>query len=116
MDHFLLALCELWRTRAVAHRSVELRVVRAREDAVQIAIARHANDLVRSGRPRDEVAPFAVRALEAQVNLQVVVQRDRLVRRLAPVRALGLDDALRADQPVRRAREPVCVLVHVQAG
>jgi hypothetical protein len=35
---------------------------------------------------------------------------------LAPVGALGLDDALGADQPVRRTREPVCVLVHVQAG
>ncbi len=80
-DHLLLTLCELRRSVAVAHRSVELSVVRARENAVQIAVARHADDLVRSGRPRDEVAPLAVRALEAQVDLQVVVQRDRLVRR-----------------------------------
>jgi len=83
---------------------------------VQAAVARDADHLVRVGRPRDVVAPLAVRALEAQVDLHVVVQWDLEVHLLLPVRALRLDHALGADEPVRRACEPGRVLVHVQAG
>ena len=83
---------------------------------MQIAVARHADHLVRVGRPRDVVAPLAVRALEAQVDLHVVVQRDLEVHLLLPVGALGLDHALGANEPVWRSSEPGRVLVHVQAS
>ena len=115
-DHLELPLAhDRWTLSATAHRSEEVGVVRDHA-LMQIAVARHADHLVRVGRPRDVVAPLAVRALEAQVDLHVVVQRDLEVHLLLPVGALGLDHALGANEPVWRSSEPGRVLVHVQAS
>ena len=121
LDRFadLLDLALAHRRRAVAgaHRVEELPVVQA-QALVQSAVARDADDLVRTRRPGDVIAPLAVRALEAQVDLHVVVQRDLEVHLLLPVRALGLDHALGADAAACRivvgaGAAAACAIVNV---